>query len=316
MRARAVGALMLGALLASGCSTTAGSADKAANPADPLAEASPLASPEIQGFADRTLMTPFARRIFFDTNPQLQARAPFTSSCPAKERRQILGCYVDQRIFVLRVEQADLAPVMDVTAAHEMLHAAYRKLGSAERKRVDGWTKSFYESTGSQDKELRQMLERYPEAERTNELHSLLGTQVTSLSAVLERYYTRYFVRRDAVVNANDRSGKVFDDIESRHAGLTKEIQGLATRIDELVVQQAARAVEAQRLSADIQGLREAGRVEESNALVAQQNAAADRVAELQENIRKLIEQHNSKVQEINQLVFRQDQLIRSLGAG
>lgn len=315
-----MGALMLGALLASGCSTMADpsddSVDKAVEPADRLAEASPLASPEIQGFADRMLMTRFARQIFFDTNPQLQARAPFTSSCPAKERRQILGCYIDERIFILRVGQADLAPVMDVTAAHEMLHAAYQELGSAERKRVDGWTKSFYQVTGSRDTELRQMLERYPESERTNELHSLLGTQVTSLSAELERYYTRYFVRRDAVLNANDRSGKVFDDIESRHAVLVKEIQGLATRIDELVAQETAKAAEAQRLSADIRGLREADRIEESNALVSQQNAAADRVAELQENIRRLIEQHNSRVQEINQLVFRQDQLIRSLGAG
>lgn len=320
MIVRVVCALTLGLTLLSGCATMSDpltdSAEKAIDPADSLPEAKPLVAPEIQAFADRTLMTPLAREIFFNTNPQLQARAPFTSSCPAKERRQILGCYIDERIFILQVEQTDLAPVMDVTAAHEMLHAAYQDLGSAERKRVDGWTRQFYESTGSRNTDLRQMLERYPESERTNELHSLLGTQLTVLNPELERYYARYFVRRDAVVGAHDRSDEVFDDIESRHAGLVKEIQQLTARIDELVAQETAKTAEAQQLSAEIQRLRQADRIDDSNALVAQQNAAADRAAQLQETIRSLIEQHNGKVKEINQLVFRQDQLIQSLGAG
>lgn len=318
IRMKTVTGLMLLFFLLSACQTmtdpVTSSADRS-RPPEAQVEVASTPSPEIQAIAERMLMTPLARTIFFKTEPELQARAPFTSSCPAKEKRQILGCYVNRRVFILQVEQPDLAPIMDVTAAHEMLHAAYQDLNSSETDKVNNWTTQFYKVTGSKNEALRQMLERYPASERTNELHSLLGTQVKSLTPELERYYGRYFVRRDAVVGAHGRSDGVFTELEKQHAQLVSEIQKLAAEIDRLVGQQTTQTSEAQRLSAEIQTLRESDRVEESNSLVPLQNAAADRVTGLQRTINSIIEQHNNKVEKINQLVFRQDQLIRSLGA-
>lgn len=273
----------------------------------------PLPAPELQALADRTMMTPLAREVFYRTRPELQERAPFTSSCPAKERRQILGCYINRRIFVLKIDQPELATIMEVTAAHEMLHAAYEDLGSEERSRVDEWTADFYEETGSADEPLRELLESYPESERINELHSLLGTQVEKLIPELEQYYSRYFTRRDGVVQAHEQSSEVFEGIERRHAQLVAEIEGLRAQIDDLRTQETAAAAEASQLSFQIQGLRLQQRIEESNALVPEQNAAAGRAGALRGSIESMIDRHNGKVEEINQLVFRQDQLIDSL---
>ncbi|MGQ0678521.1 MAG: hypothetical protein ACT4OM_02475 [Actinomycetota bacterium] len=270
-------------------------------------------APEVQAFADRTMMTDLARDIFYRTRPELYSRQNFTSSCPARERRQILGCYVGGRIFVLQVDRTELASIMDVTAAHEMLHAAYDELDQDERRRVDGWTTSFYERTGSRDGKLRTTVEHYPPEERVNELHSLLGTQVVELSSELETYYARYFTSRIGVLQAHQASDEVFDEIESRHAVLVGQIQALAAEIDSLVAQQSAESAEAESLSGQIQSLRDEGQVEESNALVPRQNAAAGRASSLQQSINAKVEQHNAKVREINELVFRQDELVRSL---
>jgi DNA repair exonuclease SbcCD ATPase subunit len=259
-------------------------------------------------------MTPEGRSVFFSSTPRLRARAGFTVFCSAKEKKQILGCYVNGKIFILRVNRPELATVMEVTAAHEMLHAAYDRLSADERRRIDGLTRSFY--AASKDPELKEIVERYPEAERVNELHSLLGTQVADLDGELERYYRQYFGDRSRVVAAHAQSDEVFDVIEARHAQLLAEINSIAAEIDELVPQQEAAVAEAKRLSDQIEALRAQNRIEESNRLVAQQNAATDRATALRAKIVLLTNDHNGRVREINDLVFRQDQLVRSLGAG
>lgn len=258
-------------------------------------------------------MTPKGRSIFFSSSPKLRARAGFTLSCPNKEKKQILGCYVKDKIFILRVDRPELSSVMEVTAAHEMLHAAYFRLSRSERRRIDGLTTSFY--AASKDPELREIVERYPAEERTNELHSLLGTQVADLSSELERHYRQYFSDRSRVVAAHAQSDEVFDVIEARHAELLGEINSIAAEIDKVLPQQEAAVSEAKRLSAEIEALRAQDRIEESNRLVPAQNAATDRATALQAQIVLLTNDHNERVREINDLVFRQDQLIRSLGA-
>ena len=259
-------------------------------------------------------MTPTGRSVFFSASPQLRARAGFTLSCPDTEKKQILGCYVNGRIFILRVDRPELSTVMEVTAAHEMLHAAYDRLSGSERRRIDGLTTSFY--AASKDPELKEIVERYPASDRTNELHSLLGTQVADLSSDLERHYRQYFSDRSRVVAAHAESDEVFDQIEARHAQLLAEINSISGEIDELVPQQEAAVSEAKSLSAQIEALRAQDRIEESNRLVPQQNAATDRATALQARIVLLSNDHNQRVREINDLVFRQDQLVRSLGAG
>ncbi len=88
---------------------------------------------------------------------------------------------------------------MPVTAAHEMLHAAYAELAPGQRRRVDQLLDQAFEA--SADQRLRDTLAEYADAEpgqRHNELHSILPTEVAELSPPLERYYQRYFEDRGA----------------------------------------------------------------------------------------------------------------------
>ena len=50
-----------------------------------------------------------------------------------------LACYApsDNRIFILRIDDPQLKSEMVVAAAHEMLHAAYRKMTTQERAALD-----------------------------------------------------------------------------------------------------------------------------------------------------------------------------------
>jgi len=63
----------------------------------------------------------------------------FAKDCPTPDSRNafVLGCYQPdrRRIFILRVDRPDLAATMTVTAAYEMLHAAYADLDTTARKR-------------------------------------------------------------------------------------------------------------------------------------------------------------------------------------
>ena len=52
----------------------------------------------------------------------------------------MLGCYHSNQdgIFLYNVQDARLAGVQQVTAAHEMLHAAYDRLSTKDKNYVDG----------------------------------------------------------------------------------------------------------------------------------------------------------------------------------
>src|SRR5688572_27672169 len=72
------------------------------------------------------------RKLFAGTDPVIREKADFGDDCPLPEADDtfVLGCYDDftNKIAVIRVERLDLFGVMPVTAAHELLHAAYAGL--------------------------------------------------------------------------------------------------------------------------------------------------------------------------------------------
>ena len=90
--------------------------------------------PELVRLADAATMTPHARDIFYRSVPQIDSdRALFEAHCNlpnVPDSSVELACYApsDNRIFILRIDDPQLKSEMVVAAAHEMLHAAYRKM--------------------------------------------------------------------------------------------------------------------------------------------------------------------------------------------
>src|SRR5262249_12694671 len=145
-------------------------------------------SPEIAALAARTTMTGLGRQFFYASTPQVLTGQPFVSSCPSAEAstQEILGCYRDHHIYVLNVTRPELVTVIDVTAAHEMLHAVYEDMSAEQHAQYDPQLSAFYDA--SPDVHLHQIVpvyERRTPQNRAAELHSLIGSQVGGLTPQL-----------------------------------------------------------------------------------------------------------------------------------
>lgn len=263
-------------------------------------------SEEVIELARMSAMSTDGRTVFADAQPRVDERTRFALDCPVDEASSsvVLGCYSGGRIFVLRVDRADLAGVMTVTSAHEMLHAAYARLDVAERRRVDDLIDDYLTAPDPRVTEALAEYEAIPGADLDDEAHSLVGTLVRALPRPLERHYARYFDRREAVIDAFDAYSHVFDELQATYDRLALEVEALATELEGLDGQIRAASAESDRLFREIESLRSQGRFDESNALVGAQNAAADRANSLAARYNALVVTHNAKVDELNNAAF------------
>lgn len=271
---------------------------------------------EIVALADSAAMSDAGRRDFYVANPQIDDKQSFGQHCPVSELSLVLGCYNRSRIYILRVERSQLGNVMSVTAAHEMLHSVYEDLSTSERRRLNQLLDAEFKN--STDQKLRDLMAEYERAEpgeRYNELHSILGTQVASLSPELEQHYARYFTNRAQVVVAFKAYEGVFEDLERQIDGLSAQITALRDQLDDLEATINSKQQELETLNAQMDRLRASGQIQDYNALVPRQNALVREYNGLVGQYKDLVALHNSKVDQLNQLALEQNELVESLDA-
>lgn len=166
-------------------------------------------SAEVVALAEQTTMTSDAERLFYTTHPDVTGEETFNANCrqgEATEYSIVLGCYVSNgglygNMYLYDIDDPRLSGVVQVTAAHELLHAAYDRLGTKERERIDGLLMEEYRNLP--EGRVRQTIAQYEAndpASVPSELHSILGTELAELSPELEEYYSRYFSDRQVVV--------------------------------------------------------------------------------------------------------------------
>jgi hypothetical protein len=230
----------------------------------------------------RLLLTSYATAIFYRNSPQIDTKMAFNTNCATGAGTLELGCYFRGSIYVLQIDNASLKPEMDVVTAHELLHAAWMRLGETERNKLSTELQTAY--AGIQDSELRSRMADYAKSEpgeEANELHSILGTEYANLSPSLEAYYRRYFVNRATLIAAHQQYQNVFN---SRRNELEREL----STIRELKNQLTA-------LNRQMSGYRSTGLISSYNALVPRQNALVD-------NINNRIDTYSTGVAEYNAL--------------
>lgn len=247
-------------------------------------------------------MSAKGRAIFADTQPRIDERTSFGGDCPIDEAASsvVLGCYSGGRIFLLRVDRADLAGVLTVTAAHEMLHAAYAHLDAEQKKRINGLIDDYLTAPDPRVTDALAEYQQIEGADLADEAHSMIGTLVRDLPPPLERYYAQYFGGRGAVVDAFEAYRHVFDDLQAAYDSLAAEVDALSAELASLDSQVRGASAEADRLLREIDSLRSQGRVDESNALVGPQNAAASSANGLVGRYNSLVATYNAKVDELN----------------
>lgn len=186
-------------------------------------------SERIVALATESTMTPRARQIFYRSDPQINAnRSDLARNCRIYDEKTIeLGCYLStQKIYLLDIQQPELTPEMPVTAAHEMLHAAYDRLGSSERQQLSRRLNEVY--AGISDQAFRKRVAEYGDLsadELSSELHSILGTEYESLPGDLEDYYLRYFSNRQQVVGFSQQFNAAFDGLRTEISNLDAQIK-------------------------------------------------------------------------------------------
>lgn len=270
--------------------------------------------PSIATLAASVAMNDKAKRIFYVNKPELIADAAnFRANCSTSEQTIVLGCYRSgqQGVFVFDVTDERLAGIEEVTAAHEMLHAAYDRLSSGERQNVDGMLNDFYQNHLSSQR-VRETIESYKKTEPNdllNEMHSIFGTEINELPAGLEQYYTRYFTNRGAVVVFSQRYENEFAGRKSRAEQYEAQINGLKQKIDsdEADLRSQLLNIEAEQTRLD--GLRASDDIKAYNASVpgynSQVHAYNSGVAQYKRDVDKynsLIEQYNDIAGELRQL--------------
>lgn len=191
-------------------------------------------SSSVVAIADKVALTPEGRFAFYASQPEVADRDTFNQECPRQEAKSpILGCYTtDNRIYIYDVTNQKLDGIEEVTATHEMLHAVWQRQSATEKTRVTALLESAYSRID--DKSLTERMDYYRRVEPdevTNELHSILGTEVSGLDSELEAYYSQYF-NRNAVLALHGQYSAIYTSLNNRSEELYANIQALATSIE------------------------------------------------------------------------------------
>lgn len=270
-------------------------------------------SAAIVQLADDTTMAPGTRRMFYAAHPQLEAKGDFTQ-CQMGEKTIILGCYTAQRtIYLYNVPDERLAGVEQVTAAHEVLHAAYERLSGAEKGRVNALLDQAFAKVTNERIQSNIAAYRQAGANVPNELHSILGTEVRDLPSELEVYYAQYFTNRTVIVSYMEQYEHEFT---GRQEQVTTYDQQLSDLKDKITALDASLAQRSQAINADFDRLQRLKNNQDAaiyNAGVPGYNAA---VAAYNADVRKeqnLVSQYNAIVEKRNALVIEEGQLLNAL---
>ncbi len=188
----------------------------------------------VTDLAERAGMSEGGVRLFYVSQPSIEDAQRFNQDCGRKEAAvAILGCYDGRNIFIYNVTDPRLDGIREVTAAHEMLHAAYVRLNGSEKARINALIETEFTRLKT-DKDLAERMAFYARTEpgeRDNELHSVIGTEVASVSPELEKYYERYFTSRKLVVALHQKYSSVFADLQARGDVISAQLTRLSQEI-------------------------------------------------------------------------------------
>jgi hypothetical protein len=194
------------------------------------------APPQVAKLATTTTMTDTARRLFYLNKPTIESHKSAQNLCKNTEHTVVLGCYVPNKgIFLQQVSDPRLQGVMEVTAAHEMLHAAYQRMSLLEQNQLNQKLQAALEQL--QNPRILKLVEAYREQDPNivdNELHSILGTEVRNLSPELETHYRKYFTDRSSIVALSERYEGVFTSLRTKAKQIASQLVALKSTLASL----------------------------------------------------------------------------------
>jgi hypothetical protein len=270
--------------------------------------------PMIVQLADEIDLNDSSRRVFYSNMPSLLEKANFLDNCTTGERTIVLGCYVPfDGIYLQNITDDRLEGILQVTSAHEVLHAHYQRLLWYEKDRVDALLFKQFESMS--DERIINTIASYREngADINNELHSIIGTEVRVISPELELYYSRYFNDRAKVVKYSEDYESAFTEIKDKAVKYDKQLESLKAEIENDSNRLEVLQLEITAGQNELNRLLEQDRVSEYNAKVTGFNSIVNSYNAKVNSVRDLIERYNNLIKLRNELATEQNELFDAI---
>ena len=257
---------------------------------------------EMAGIRGKLNLTGRGEFLFNATQPELNEADAFNANCRQDESEvAVLGCYTAGNIYVYNITDAKLDGIRELTAAHELLHAVWARMGSTEKEDLKPILQQVYQNNLSV---LKDDIETYTDDERVEEIFVRAGTEIKKLPDTLEKYYAEIFDDQDAVVDFYESYIAVFREIKMKMEGLASEIEVLR---DSINVKMTEYENKVNQLEVDITRFNncaetagcfatEAEFYVQRNTLVARENE----LNLLNDEINNMIDNYNLKVDEYN----------------
>ena len=270
----------------------------------------------VAALAERLDLTDYGQRLFYVKNPKLQTAQDFNRVCPEGESSFVLGCYNGHQIYIFVVDDQRLDGVEEVTAAHELLHVAYERLGSRPKTTLKIWLKAVRDGLSNQRiKKAVELYDGLDDDQLYNELHSIFATEIRDLPDWLDDYYARYFNSRLEIVAFSEAYDATFAQLEDQLAEFDQE---LATRANQIETIQTGLDVLLETISQDrtrLDQLLADRAVVAYNAGLDDYNQLVSRYLEGRTELLAEISDHNRLIESRNNLSLEQNDLLESLNS-
>lgn len=277
---------------------------------------------EIVALADQTTMTDKARRVFYTTHPDITGKDEFNAHCrqgTISEYSIVLGCYINNGglygdMYLYDIDDVRLRGVVQVTAAHEMLHAEYDRLDSDDKERINALLLETYRQLPEgRVKDTIAQYEANDPSSVPSELHSILGTELTTLPPELEEYYAQYFTDRQAIVRYSEQYEAEFSRRQSQVAEYDARLSSLKASIEanQRTIDEQSASLSQQRATLD--ALESDGDAAGFNARVSSYNQQVANYNSLVQTTRSQIEEYNRLVEVRNDLALEVEELTKAI---
>lgn len=267
-------------------------------------------------------MTGYATKLLKINHPKLLNSRSFSTLCPNKggEKTIVLGCYHGNEagIYLLKVSDPRLSGVEQVTAAHEMLHAAYDRLSKNDKANVNAMLLKYYRND-LKDPWIKSEIASYQKTEPgyvINEMHSVFGTEVAKLPKDLANYYSRYFTNRQKIVSYAKHYQTELISRQSQVSNADSQLKAMKSSISSLNTTIATKYTQIMAEQAELNQSLNKNDVNSYNNLVGSYDNLVDSYNLAVNQLKDQVNSYNQLVDQRNATALTEDQLYSELRGG
>lgn len=275
-------------------------------------------SSEIQSIVNKSALSETGKFYLFASHASIDSASEFNANCQRQEvGNAILGCYSNRNIYIYDVNNSTLEGIKEVTAVHEMLHATWDRLSESDIERISVMLEAAYEL--NKTPELVDRMSYYSRNEagqRSNELHSIVGTEMKNIGSDLEEYYSKYFTDRSKVISLFEKYNSIFEELSNKSDSLYSELKDLSDRVSILSTEYE---INVAKLSNDIKKYNEdaeSGNFNSISELNSRRNELINRSNAIESDrvtINNMIDEYQTKYKQYQELIIQNQSLNNSI---